>query len=196
MELFNLPVSLLRQYHFCSRIPYFMLVKELSVKGGPWLKQGLSFHEKTAMLTKCRNLAHYGLPVGDFRFVADIKLYDEALGLHGICDGAVFAENGAVFPLEFKMTETPPAIGAKVQLAAYAMLLEKREETQVSRGFVLMGKRGKTYEVLVDAKMRQEVIRVSVAIRKSLERALLPDTSATAPQCCQCEYANFCADRL
>ena len=36
------------------------------------------------MLTKRRNLVHYGLPVGGFRFVADIKLYDEALGLHGI----------------------------------------------------------------------------------------------------------------
>lgn len=118
MELFNIPVSLLRQYLFCQRIPYFMLVKELSVRGGPWLKQGLSFHEKAAMLTKRRNLVHYGLPAAEFRFAADIKLYDEALGLHGICDGAVFAENGAVFPLEFKMTETPPAVGAKVQLAA------------------------------------------------------------------------------
>ena len=76
------------------------------------------------------------------------------------------------------------------------MLLEKREGVKISRGFVLMGKRGKTYEVPVDEKMRQEVVRVSTVIRESLERALLPDTAATTPQCCQCEYANFCADRL
>lgn len=196
MALFNVPVSDLRQYLFCPRIPYFMLMKGLSVTGGAWLKQGLSFHDKAAMLTKRRNLTHYGLPAEGFRFVADIKLYDEELGLHGICDGAVFTDDGAVFPLEFKLTEGAPAAGAKLQLAAYAMLLEKRENVKISRGFVLMGKRGNTYEVPIDEKMRREVIRVADAIRASLETALLPNTSATEPQCCQCEYANFCADRL
>lgn len=196
MESFNLPVSDLRQYVFCPRIPYFMLMKGLSVKGGAWLKQGISFHDKAAMLSKRRNLAHYGLPAEGFRFVADIGLYDEELGLHGVCDGAVYTDGGAVFPLEFKLTEGAPSAGAKLQLAAYAMMLEHKEKAEISRGFVLMGKRGRTYEVLFDETIRREVIRVAAAIRASLEMALLPSTSATEPQCCQCEYANFCADRL
>ena len=76
------------------------------------------------------------------------------------------------------------------------MLLEKKEHIAVTRGFILMGKRGKTYEIKFDEAKRLDVLRVADSIRKTLELALIPTTSATSAQCCQCEYSNFCADRL
>ena len=196
MDSYNIPISDLRQYLFCPRIPYFTLLKGLNVQGNFWLRQGLSFHDRSAMLTKRRNLSHYGVKSGGFRFVADIKLYDEELGLHGICDGAIYTDFGDIHPLEFKLTENQsPVLGAKVQLTAYAILLEKKENRPISRGFILMGNRGKTYEVQFSNALRSEVMRVATAIRTSMELATLPSTAATNAQCCQCEYSNFCADR-
>ena len=197
MELFNIPVSYLRQFLFCPRIPYFVLMKGLNVKKTPWVKQGLTFHDKSAMLTKRRNLTHYGLSSSDFRFLSNINLNDEELGLHGICDGAIYTKTNEIFPLEFKITEgRPPALGAKLQLTAYAMLLERKENTTISRGFILMGKRGITFEIQFDEEMRLRVLRVAESIRITLDMALIPVTAATSAQCCQCEYSNFCADRL
>lgn len=197
MGLFNIPVSNLRQHLFCPRIPYFALMKGLNVKGGIWINQGLTFHDRTAMLTRRRNLSHYGLTSSDFRFVANIKLYDEELGLHGICDGALYTKEGDVYPLEFKASEgRAPTLAAKIQLTAYAMLLEKKEHIAITRGFILMGKRGKTYEIKFDEAKRLDVLRVADSIRQTLNLALIPTTAATSAQCCQCEYSNFCADRL
>lgn len=197
MESFNLPVSMLRQYFFCPRIPYFQLLIQLQAKGGPWLSQGLSFHQKAEMLTKRRNLAHYKLDNEDFRFVPDIHLFSHDLGLHGICDGAIYTKSGEIYPLEFKLSEmSVPSIGAKTQLVAYAMLLEQKENKSISRSFLLTGKKGKTFEIRCDATARTHVLQSAEKIRRSCEQALMPITSATQAQCCQCEYTNFCADRL
>lgn len=197
MESFSIPVSNLRQYLFCPRIPYLALMKGLKVKGGLWVHQGLSFHERTEMLTKRRNLSHYSLSASSFRFVANISLYDKELGLHGVCDGALYTKEGRVYPLEFKMAEgQAPTLATEIQLTAYAMLLEKKENIVIACGFILMGKRGKTYEIQFNQTKRLEVLRVVDSIRKSLNLAVMPTTPATSAQCCQCEYLNFCADRM
>ena len=117
------------------------------------------------------------------------------MGLHGICDGAIFTEN-EVIPLEFKLSEVSPPMGARLQLAAYAMLLEYHEKIKISRGFVLYGQKGHTLEVIVDIKLRAEVLTVANLIRKACKKAIVPHTAATESQCAQCEYQNFCADRF
>ena len=136
-----------------------------------------------------------GISPQSFRFFEDIKLYNDSLGLHGICDGAIFTEN-EVIPLEFKLSEVSPPMGARLQLAAYAMLLEYQEKIKISRGFVLYGQKGHTLEVIVDIKLRAEVLTVANLIRKACKKAIVPHTAATESQCAQCEYQNFCADRF
>lgn len=75
-DSFSVPVSLLRQYAFCPRIPFFYLIRNLHPPFRPWVKQGLGFHEKTQMLAKRRNLSRFGL-TGEFTLEADVSLNKE-----------------------------------------------------------------------------------------------------------------------
>ena len=167
MEQFNLPVSMLRQHCFCPRIPFFQLMRGIQPVGPMWLQQGLNHHVREEMLAKRRKLSRFGISPQSFRFFEDIKLYNDSLGLHGICDGAIFTEN-EVIPLEFKLPEVSPPMGARLQLAAYAMLLEYQEKIKISRGFVLYGQKGHTLKVIVDIKLRAEVLTVANLIREAL----------------------------
>ena len=103
---------------------------------------------------------------------------------------------GNIYPLEFKVNENASRTpGAAIQLAAYAMLLESREGRSITRGFIIAGDRGKTFAVDIDLALRENVLKTADAIRKACESALLPASAATDKKCCQCEYANHCADR-
>lgn len=77
-DSFSVPVSLLRQYAFCPRIPFFYLIRNLHPPFRSWVKQGLGFHEKTQMLAKRRNLSRFGL-TGEFTLEADVALKSETL---------------------------------------------------------------------------------------------------------------------
>ncbi len=103
-DSFSVPVSLLRQYAFCPRIPFFYLIRNLHPPFWPWVKQGLGFHEKTQMLAKRRNLSRFGL-TGEFTLEADVALKSETLHLHGICDAVLTLVSAQMVPLEFKMKE-------------------------------------------------------------------------------------------
>ena len=90
MEQFNLPVSMLRQHCFCPRIPFFQLMRGIQPVGPMWLQQGVNHQVREEMLAKRRKLSRFGISPQSFRFLEDIKLYNDSLGLHGICDGAIF----------------------------------------------------------------------------------------------------------
>ena len=195
MEQFNIPVSMLRQQCFCPRIPFFQLMRGIQPKGPIWLQQGLNHHLREDMLAKRRKLIRFGITAQNFRFLEEVQLYDDNLGLHGVCDGVIITDN-EIIPIEFKLSEGTPAIGARLQLAAYAMLLEHKEKKHVDRGFILCGQKGRTLELPIDAQIRNDVLSAAKQIRETCGKAVIPCTAATEHQCAQCEFQNFCADRL
>lgn len=195
MERFSLPISMLRQHCFCPRIPFFQLMLGMQPTGPLWLHQGTDHHTREEMLTKRRKLSRFGISQQNFRFLENVKLFDADLGLHGICDGVIITDT-EVIPLEFKLSETLPPLGARLQLASYAMLLERKEKRPVLRGFVLYGRRGRTLEVAIDSAIRETVLTVADTIREECKKAIAPHTAASEAQCAQCEYQNFCADRF
>lgn len=194
-KLFNVPVSMLRQYCFCPRIPFFYLLRGLQPSAPPWTKQGDHYHRREVMLEKRRKLSRFGVSQENFRIIHEVKLYNADLGFHGICDAVIFAGEQIV-PLEFKIAEAKPERGAILQLTAYAMLLEAREKRPIPKAFVLYGSRGKTLEVQITTEQKSAVMNVADTIRNSCDSALLPATTASDRQCSQCEFLNFCADRL
>ncbi len=167
----------------------------LQPPGPAWLKQGLDHHAREEMLIKRRKLDQFGVCQDNFRLSQEVKLFDAALGLHGICDGVLYTDN-EVLPLEFKLSEGTPPFGARMQLAAYAMLLEAKKNRTIRRGFILYGRKGRSLEIEVDEELRNAVKTTAEQIRSACERAISPHSAATEAQCAQCEYLNFCADRL
>lgn len=188
----SLPASLLRQHAFCPRIPYYNEVMQLNPGDRLWQQQGVDLHQRQVMLDRRRGLSRYG--VGEVIHHHNLALKSEALALHGICD-ALLESATKVYPVEFKMRAPRITRGMLLQLAAYGMMAEEQYGKAADIGFILVGDRGETKRCYLDAKAKEQVLLAIEQIGDHLSSPLLPASSASAYQCGQCEYLNFCADR-
>lgn len=171
----SLPVSYIRQFCFCPRIPFLSVFLEIKPPPPLWVKDGVDFHEKAAMLQKRRKLSKFNLS-GKGVFKSNIYLKSSVYPIHGIADGIFIMEDGEIIPLEFKAQDNFVA----------------------SRGHVLhlYGKKGKSLRVDFAEERKKKVIEIAQKIISSFETGLLPDSPATSAQCGQCEFLNFCGDRF
>ena len=194
-EFFSLPVSMLRQFGFCRRIPFFITLKNLNPPRGQWVNLGISMHESVERLMKRRDLSRLGINL-DYQLRLEVSLSDQELGLHGVCD-AVLESNDKVIPIEIKTgTTADVSLSEQIQTAAYAMLLEKAHGTSIDYGFVLTNLGRSQHVICIDEQLRTKVISTRDCIRQDICLGLMPPTSATKAKCCQCEFSNFCADRF
>lgn len=190
--LSSVPVNLIRQWCYCPRVVYYMELTDITFHHPPWVEQGEHFHRKEEKLWQRRNLSRFNLKKG--KTYHNLMIQSDELGLHGIADMAIETDH-AVYVVEFKLSANNKKRGDQLQLAAYAMLLEKHFSKPGPVGF-LVGKGKVLHTIHIDSEKREAVMDVANQIRKILQRGLKPETSATVAQCCICEYVNFCNDRL
>lgn len=191
----SIPVSLLRQHCFCPRIPFFSLVKGISPTTNQWVSQGKEFHDQMQSLVKRRSLVHFGLEE-PYNFKTNVKLKSHKWPMHGICDAVLFSNDGCT-PFEFKFYAQPRlSTGTIVQLTAYSMILEELFSTPVTRAFAITGPRQKPIPIEITDKRKHLTLVYLDKIIENGEKGLLPHSCATVNQCSQCEFLNFCADRL
>lgn len=194
-EFSSIAVSLIRQHHFCSRIPFLMSVKQLNPPRGTWVEAGIALHQRIENLLKRRNL----LPLTDnetYTLQTEVKVFNEEFDYHGICDAVLTTKSGKIIPLEIKTRFSPPKIGEKLQLCAYAQLLEAMHNVTIPKGYILFEEKTRYKEIQFDEVLRMKLAVTMKEIRNNFSRGLLPSSNATEAQCSQCEFLNFCADRL
>lgn len=190
--LSSVPVNLIRQWCYCPRVVYYMELTDASVHRPTWVQQGEDFHQLETKLWQRRNLSRFNLKTGTIHH--NLMMRDDAIGIHGIVDMAIETDE-AVYAVEFKLSANNKKRGDKLQLVAYAMLLEKHFSKPSQIGF-LVGK-GKVLHIIeVNTDIRENVMESVKQIKQMLQRGLKPASSATHAQCCACEYINFCNDRL
>ena len=189
---YSVPISLLRQYCFCPRIPYFQELLGLNPPRPTWVKQGAKLHREMRKIFKHRTLQRFNLENARQEF--NVSVNAAALSLHGVIDSVLISEN-EVYPLEFKLGGSKPNRGQIVQLTAYAMAAENHYGLPCRQGFVLFERARKTHPVLFTPEHQREVLRIRDRILGDLEKSILPHSSATQAQCTQCEYLNHCNDR-
>lgn len=190
--LSSIPVNLIRQWCYCPRVVYYMELTNISVYRPIWVKQGEDFHQLEEKLWQRRNLSRFKLASG--KTYHNLMIRDDESGLHGIVDMAVETDE-SVYAVEFKLSASSKKRGDILQLAAYAMLLEKQFSKPSPVAF-LVGKGKVLHTIEMGEEKYKEVMAIADAIRKMLQRGLKPESSATVVQCCACEYVNFCNDRL
>ena len=169
-----------------------MELQKVPVKFPIWIEQGEVFQRSEEILWKRRNLSRFNLQTGSKHF--NLSLSDEEIRMHGIVDMAINTEE-SVYAVEFKLSPHAKKRGDILQLAAYAMLLSKYFLKLSSVGF-LVGPGKIVHTVNIDTKIKEEVVTVVREIRQMLLRGRKPNTSASVFQCSNCEYINYCNDRL
>jgi len=189
---YSVPVNLIRQWCYCPRVVYYMELTDIAFHRPAWVKQGEDFHRLETKLWQRRNLSRFNLDKGQIHH--NLNLRDGELALHGIVDMAIETDE-AVYAVEFKLSATNKKRGDQLQLAGYAMLLEKHFSKPSPVGF-LVGKGKVLHTIDIDAGRRDAVKATADNIRRMLRRGMKPESSATVAQCCACEYVNLCNDRL
>ena len=188
----SIPVNLIRQWCYCPRVVYYMELTNVNFHRPDWVKQGVKFHKIEKKLWNRRNLSRFKLEKGNIHH--NLVLNNSEIGLHGIVDMAIETSE-AVYAVEFKLTANNKKRGDQLQLIAYAMLLKKHFKKPSPVGF-LIGK-GKIFHTIeIEKNKCDEVMKIACKIKDMLGLGMKPNSSATAAQCYNCEYINFCNDRL
>ena len=191
-----LEVTDLKQLRYCPRILFYRYclprVRPVTFK----MEHGIIAHEEEADREARRSLQLYDLPAGE-RFTS-VRLADPALGLHGKLDLVIATPDRAdareIIPVEYKWSTQKPGPHFRLQLAAYALLLEKCWGFPVQRGFIYLAPLRQVTEVPITANLRRQVVAAVAQAREIIKTTELPAPPRSAAPCVSCEFRRFCND--
>jgi CRISPR-associated exonuclease Cas4 len=187
----TLRVTDLRQWSYCPRIVYYQHRMPGVGKATYKMEEGKAAQAILEHLETRRTLREYGWDRAARRF--DVWLESEDLGLAGKLDLMLETTDEAA-PVEFKLTSGDLGQNHRLQLAGYALLIERELGKSVSQGFVYRIPDGRVFLVPIEEGLRREAEEAMGEIRQILSNGWLPRATDVRKRCDECEYANFCAD--
>ncbi len=194
-NLYKIPIYLIKEFLFCQRIPFFINKLNINPAQPLWMEQGKSYEKKQKILMCRRTLKRFNLDKAKIFY--NVELNSEDLDFYGICDMIIIdEEKNLVIPVEFKLKTDKKFKNHFYQLCCYGILSEKIFNKKFNKGFVLFSDKGKTIPFDFSENDKIKCLKIIKEIKEIIENDLIPATSATIHKCYQCEYKNFCNDRL
>lgn len=191
-EPFVLPVSLIRQYLYCPRVPYWSYCVPLRRPTTYKMQEGALQHEHTAELEERRSLRAYGLADGVRHF--GVSLVSAELGMRGKMD-MIIELSDEVIPVEWKHSEREELmVSHRYQLAMYALLAEAKFGKPVRRCFVYFIPLKHALEAPILDGMRRYAHRIVGELRVMLLLEQMPPPTPRRGRCRDCEFRRFCND--
>lgn len=188
-------VTDLKQYDFCPRIPFYRycLPRIRPITYG--MKEGIQSHAEEAAREERRSLRAYGLADGERVF--DVLLRSTSLGMVARIDLAIRrADIPEAIVVDYKLSREPAGSHFRLQLAAYALMLEEAWELPVHRGFIYHIPQRQAEEIAVTPSLRNKTLRVRAAILGSVLNERIPPPPSRRGKCVSCEFRRFCNDAI
>jgi len=183
-------VTDLKQYMYCPRIFYYHACLPQIRPVTYNIHAGINAHEVEEQRAKRRSLRMYGEIDGERSF--DVAVQAPTLGLSGHIDEVV--DTGAeLIPVDYKLA-SQAAFHFKVQLAAYALLLEATQIVIVRRGFLYLIPLRRAEEVRITPRLRRIVREALEAMHLIQETEYMPGPTEWRRRCSDCEFRRFCND--
>lgn len=202
MQDFLFEVSDLKQWTYCPRVVYYRHCLPTIRPTTALMDQGLLSHRDEAEREARRSLRTYGLDAGERSF--DLRLVSPALGLTGRVDLAIAlpATSGApkasapgeAIVVEYKDSERLKQAHFKLQLAAYALMVEEAWGVPVRRGFLYSIPNRAVEPVPITPLLRRKVVDTVAAVRAAVDGESLPPPPNSRFPCVSCEFRRFCND--
>jgi CRISPR-associated exonuclease Cas4 len=181
----------LKQWWYCPRIVYYRQTMGAPAQPTYKMEEGKAAQEMIESLELRRSLKRYGLDGARRRL--GLWLRDEELGLAGKVDMVIEAETEAAV-VDFKLTADEPRENHRLQLGAYALLVERALGLPVKTGFFYRIPDSRLFAVAVNEELRQRILEALAAVRDLMRTQWCPEPTPYRKRCAECEYANFCAD--
>lgn len=190
-------VTDVKQYACCPRLVYYRVclpdVRPLTYT----MQVGTQSHQQEEDREQRRSLHNYGLGEGERLF--HYALTSEKLGLKGQVDMVIVspsleAEKKTIYPVEYKYSEQKIGTHFKLQLAAYALLLEEVFQVPVQRAFLYAIPRRKAEEVPITPLLRKKVLTALQQMQQLMLSEQMPPPTREYRRCPTCEFRRFCND--
>jgi CRISPR-associated exonuclease Cas4 len=190
-------VTSLKQYEYCPRVVFYTyclpLLRPVTYK----MEASAQAHEEAAHKEKRRTLGAYGLTEGERHF--DVSLTSETLGLSGQLDMVIVTEEQGerrAIPVDYKLTTRQAGAHFKLQLTAYALLLEENWHLPVQEGFLYSFITRRAERIAITAPLRRRLQQQLQGIRTMIETEQMPPPVSQRSRCVNCEFRRFCNDVL
>jgi CRISPR-associated exonuclease Cas4 len=187
----ELTVTELKQFAYCPRIPYYHYVLPVEFKRPYKMARGKDLQGAVEAVEKRRGYRKYGIAGGERLF--GFWLRSERLGLAGKLD-LLIRTSAAAYPVDFKDTEGPMRANLRVQLGAYALLVEDALALPVPVAFVYFVPKRVTEEVAIDGRLRERAADLVRQVRSMVADQRMPEPTDVRARCTDCEYRNDCGD--
>ncbi|MCC7209679.1 MAG: CRISPR-associated protein Cas4 [Anaerolineae bacterium] len=186
-----LTVTDLKQHAHCPRFTFFEhlwpAVRPRTYK----MDAGDDAHERERERARRRSLREYGLPDGERRFA--VRVESAALRLRGEIDELVIAPGGVYLPVDYKLSKAVSE-SFRVQITAYAMLVEVQFGATVTTGYIYLIARRSLVPVDITAERRGAILRMLAAMRTMIRAESMPPPVRARAKCRDCEFRRFCND--
>lgn len=127
---------------------------------------------------------------------SEIKITSDSLMLKGIIDQLEIYEAGYV-PIELKTGKMPNEgmwPGHRIQLGAYALLLEEKFNTVVKEGFVHYLDKNERRYLGINPFLREEILALRDKVKQLLESKEIPELEKNENKCNACGLRKECRD--
>jgi len=182
----TVPLSALEHHTYCPRQCALIHVDGVWVENR-WTVRGERGHRRVDAATESRS--ERGRQV-----VRAMPLWSERHGLTGRADVVEFANDGTIFPIEYKMG-VPHGNAAHIQLCAQALCLEEMFTHPVRTGAIWLQAPRRRIEVDLDAELRAETMATIAAVRVDLVADRLPP-APNDERCTECQLLDHCQPEL
>lgn len=185
-EVLQVPLSALEHYAYCSRQAALILLEDAFADDASTVR-GTLMHQRVHEPdeeTRPGVKALRALPV-----------WHDGLGLTGVCDVVEILDGGAVIPIEHKSGPYKADGPADVQVAAQAICLEERFQTEISTAFIYSGADRRRHQVTITTELRRRVVDITEAVRLVMHQTRLPAPPADQ-RCRGCSMHVSCMPKL
>ena len=128
------------------------------------------------------------------KIVSEFKIDSDSLQLKGIIDRLEIHENNYL-PIEFKTGKMPKEgvwPGHRIQVAAYALLLEEKFKTNINHGIINYLDSKETRRVTINPFMKDEIKTLVEEIQKLIKNKEIPGYCDNKNKCFNCGLKDTC----
>ena len=128
------------------------------------------------------------------KIISEISIWSDKLQLIGKIDRIEKYENDYV-PIELKTGKIPKDgvwPGHRIQIAAYAMLLEEKFKIEVKEGFVNYLDAKETRHIAINPFMKEEIINLVKEVEELLKNQNIPNYCENKNKCAKCGLRETC----
>ena len=175
-------VTDLKQWTYCPRVVYYRYCLPEVRPVTALMRMGIESHRNEGDREERRSLRPYNISAGERTF--DMPLQSTAIGLRGRLDLAIAvpsrtAPQAEAVVVEYKDSEQVDKPHFKLQLAAYALLLEAAWRLPVRRGFLYSIPLRRSEQIPITPALRGNVAQTVVAIQTAVQGERMPPPPAS-----------------